>query len=43
LDGYWVYEHMVLQLEDCVDCVQVLNPEHDILFLLDLSCGHDWQ
>ena len=20
-EGYWVYEHMVLQLEDCVDCL----------------------
>jgi hypothetical protein len=19
--GYWVYEHMVLQLEDCIDCL----------------------
>ncbi len=23
-DGYWVYEHMVLQVEDCVDCLTVL-------------------
>jgi len=26
-EGYWVYEHMVLQLEDCVDCLKVLYPE----------------
>jgi hypothetical protein len=23
-DGYWTYEAMVLQLEDCVDYLQVL-------------------
>jgi hypothetical protein len=42
-EGYWVYEHMVLQVEDCVDCLKVLYPEHDFLFLLDHSCGHDRQ
>jgi hypothetical protein len=21
----------------------MFNPEHDVLFLLDHSCGHDWQ
>ena len=41
--GYWVYEHMVLQLEDCTDCLAVLYPEYDFLFLLDHSCGHDRQ
>jgi hypothetical protein len=25
-EGYWVYEHMVLQVEDCVDCLKVLYP-----------------
>ena len=29
-EGYWVYEHMVLQLEDCVDCLKVLYPEIDV-------------
>ncbi len=38
-----MYEHMVLQLEDCVDCLKVLYPQHDFLFLLDHSCGHDRQ
>ncbi len=42
-EGYWVYEHMVLQLEDCTDCLTVLYPEYDFLFLLDQSCGHDRQ
>ncbi len=38
-DGYWVYEHMVLQLEDCVNCCTVFYPEHNVLFMLDHSCG----
>jgi hypothetical protein len=41
--GYWNYEHMVLQLEDCVDCLKVLLPEYDYLFLFDHSCGHNRQ
>jgi hypothetical protein len=42
-EGYWVYKHMVLQSEDCTDCQKVLYPEHEFLFLLDHSCGHDRQ
>jgi hypothetical protein len=25
-EGYWSYEHMVIQLEDCIDCLKVLYP-----------------
>ena len=39
--GYWNYERMVTQLEDCIDCLTVLYPEYDFLFLFDRSCGHD--
>ncbi len=42
-EGYWSYKHMVLQLKDCVDCLQVLAPQFDYLFLFDHSCGHDKQ
>jgi len=42
-EGYWSYDHMVLQLEDCVDCLKVLAPQFDYLFLFDHSCGHDKQ
>jgi hypothetical protein len=42
-EGYWVYEPMLLQLEDCADCLKVLYPQHDSLFLLDHSCEHDRQ
>jgi len=42
-EGYWCYEMMVLQLEDVVDCLTILHPEFDYLFLFDHSCGHDHQ
>lgn len=42
-EGYWNYEHMVLQLDDCVDVVKFLYPQYDFLFLFDHSCGHDKQ
>jgi hypothetical protein len=42
-EGYWSYEHMVLQMEDCVDCLKVIAPQYDYLFLFDHSCGHDKQ
>jgi hypothetical protein len=41
LEGYWSYECMVLQLEDCVDCLQVLFQGFDFLFLFDHSNRHD--
>jgi hypothetical protein len=28
-EGYWTYDHMCLQFEDCVDMVQALFPEYD--------------
>jgi hypothetical protein len=40
-DGYWSYECMVLQLEDCVDCLKELHPNFDFIFLFDHSNGHD--
>jgi len=39
-DGYWNSYHMAVQLEDCVDCLRVLYPEHDFVFLFDHSQGH---
>ena len=42
-DGYWNYERMVLQLEDCVDVLKELYNEYDFYFLFDHSCGHDRQ
>ncbi|KAI2502685.1 hypothetical protein MHU86_11742 [Fragilaria crotonensis] len=42
-EGYWTYQHMVLQLEDCVNVLKVLYPQYEFLFLFDHSCGHDRQ
>jgi hypothetical protein len=40
-EGYWTYDAMVLQLEDCVDALQILFPQFDFIFLFDHSNGHD--
>jgi hypothetical protein len=42
-DVYWAYEHMELQLEDCIDVLRRLYPQYDVLFMFDHSCGHDQQ
>jgi hypothetical protein len=38
--GWWDYNQMVLQLEDCVDCLKTLYPAIDFVFLFDHSSGH---
>jgi hypothetical protein len=38
--GYWTYNHMAIQFEDCVDCLKVLYPQFDFAFLFDHSQGH---
>ncbi|KAI2491822.1 hypothetical protein MHU86_22728 [Fragilaria crotonensis] len=38
--GYWNSFHMALQFEDTVDCLKVLNPDIDLVFLFDHSQGH---
>jgi hypothetical protein len=39
-DGYWNAQHMAIQLEDIVDCLKVLHPEIEFVFLFDHSQGH---
>ncbi len=39
--GYWKYDHMILQMEDCINVVKNLWPQFDYVFLFDHSCGHD--
>jgi len=39
-DGYWNYSHMVIQFEDCVDCLQYMYPNFDYCFFFDHSSGH---
>ncbi|KAI2503418.1 hypothetical protein MHU86_11047 [Fragilaria crotonensis] len=38
--GYWNSYHMSLQLEDVVDCLRILYPSFDFVFLFDHSQGH---
>ena len=42
-EGYWNYEHMILQLDDCVNILKCLCPQYDFLFLFDQLCGHHKQ
>ena len=39
-EGYWDYNHMVLQFEDVVDCLKVMHPNFHFVFLFDHSLGH---
>ena len=39
-EGNWNSYYMSLQFEDVVDCLQVLYPEYDFVFLFDHSQGH---
>jgi hypothetical protein len=39
-EGYWNSYYMSLQFEDVVDCLQVLYPEFDFVFMFDHSQGH---
>ena len=41
--GYWTYDHFVLQCEDVIDCLDVLYPSFQFIFSVDHSCGHDRQ
>ena len=39
-EGYWNSYYMSLQFEDVVDCLQVLYPDYDLVFMFDHSQGH---
>jgi hypothetical protein len=39
-EGFWNSYHMALQFEDVVDCLTVLYPEFEFIFLFDHSQGH---
>jgi hypothetical protein len=39
-EGYWKSFHMSLQFEDVVDCLRVLYPNFDFVFMFDHSQGH---
>jgi hypothetical protein len=42
-EGYWNYDRMVLQLEDCVDVFKCHCSYCDFPFLFNHSCSHDKQ
>ena len=42
-EGYWTYRHMVIQIEDCVDCLSYLYPQFEYEFELDHSSGHNME
>ena len=44
-EGYWSYDHLVVQLEDCIDILKMLysTDKYEIQIMVDHSCGHDCQ
>ena len=39
--GYWTGNHMILQVEDCIDCLRILyNDQYRYAFLFDHSSSH---
>ena len=36
--GYWTGNHMIVQVEDCIDCLRIY--QYDFVFLFDHSSGH---
>ncbi len=44
-DGYWTYDHLIVQLEDVMDilCTLYDSEKYEFQFLVDHSCGHDRQ
>jgi hypothetical protein len=38
--GYWNSSHMAIQLEDAADCLRILRPGYEFVFLFDHSQGH---
>ena len=38
-EGYWAYNHMSIQFEDCVDCIKVIYPHFDFVFFVRSFTG----
>ena len=41
--GWWTYDHFVLQVEDVRDVLNVIYPQFKFVLMVDHSCGHDRQ
>ena len=39
--GYWIYDHVFLQLEECTDILKAIHPGIDFIFLLYHPCRSD--
>jgi hypothetical protein len=40
-NGYWMGNHMILQTEDCIDCLrEIFDRQYKFVFLYDHSRGH---
>ena len=43
-EGYWCYNNMAIQFEDCIDCLKgIFGEKYRYMFLFDHSSGHDKQ
>ena len=43
-EGYWNYNHMIIQFEDVVDCLKVIfGNKYNYVFYFNHSSGHDCQ
>ena len=41
-DGYWSYEHLIIQLKNCIDVIKVIYGNKCIIqFMVDHSYGHN--
>ena len=40
-EGYWNYDQIFLQIEDCTIILKSIHLGIDFIFLFDYSCGHD--
>ena len=40
-EGYWTYERMVLQLEDCTDILKYFHPSIDLISIFNHPYGRD--
>ena len=41
-EGYWSYDNMIIQAEDCIDCLKsMFEDRYEYTFLFDHSNGHD--
>ena len=39
-DGYRTYRHLIIQIEDCIDCIKMMYPQFNYELELDHLSGH---